>query len=110
LRQRRRAHDRSGERASRAVVRLDVEECTDDGDVSPPGPGLVLPEEIIRRGVDAQAACDMLDDRRRDLADEHEVAESLERLEEDQEAQPRPWTWQRADGEGEFLRGRRIDL
>jgi hypothetical protein len=72
---------------------LDVEECADDGDVSPPGPGLVIPEEIIRRGVEAQTACDMLDNRRWDFADEHEVAESLERLEEDQEAQPRPGMW-----------------
>ena len=42
------------------------------------------------------------DDRLRDLADEHEVAEPLERLEEDQEAQPRLRTGRRARWRGRF--------
>jgi hypothetical protein len=60
--------------------------------------------------VSAQATGDMSDNRRRDVPGEHEVAEPLERLKKDKEAQPRPAPGKDPHGEGELFRGRRVDL
>lgn len=104
------AYDLGDEGSRLAVEGSDVEERADDGDVPASCAGHVIAEETFGPMVGAQAAGDVSDDRLRDVTDRHEVAEPLERLEKDEEAQPHAAPGRGSHDESEFFGSRRVDL
>ena len=82
------AHDRGHEGVRLAVEGPDIEERADDGNVPTSRAGFANTEQALGSIIVAQAHGDVPDDRCRDVAGQHEVAEPLEGLQKDKEAHP----------------------